>query len=454
VVLLILAGITINYIIGDHSVFKQVQNANVYTKLSKIEEQAGIIYSSLLMQKQKGEIDNINNRNIIDKLIENGTEIEIRKIGVNEITEIRAEPAQISLDENESVTVKILFDGSDNGYLYYAKVDEKYYKIRFNGSMLVIERNSTKLEGSSTETLRLEIEEGYDATIIKEIKINENENTIFLTRGSGEGSTTLFVKYGIHNTIIKVEEKETDWAWMNSVAKAIANDKNITKDSNEANGKTEKGEEYHIKVGDIFKVKYNGEIRQVRVLGFKHDNLVNQNIYGGNHKKAGISFEFYDFMLGKETRQMNSSATTLGGWGKTQLRKELNGYNDTNDIQNVSIGGLGLNLSNNQYIKQVEKQYIKIWNDGNSNNNYSYDYLWLLASSEIYSSGEGYGYAITTEGNQYQFYRERNPIHTHPSECVQRRNSSSGSSWWLRSPLTPKGVATYGNDFCTTSRLW
>ena len=159
-VLLILAGITINYIIGDHSVLKQAQNANVYTKLSKIEEQAGIIYSSLLIQKQKGEIDNINNRNIIDKLIENGTEIEIRKIGVNEITEIRAEPAQISLDENESVTVKILFDGSDNGYLYYAKVDEKYYKIRFNGSMLVIERNPTKLEGSSTETLRLEIEEG------------------------------------------------------------------------------------------------------------------------------------------------------------------------------------------------------------------------------------------------------------------------------------------------------
>ena len=79
------------------------------------------------------------------------------------------------------------------------------------------------------------------------------------------------------------------------------------------------------------------------------------------------------------------------------MRKDLNGYTTNEASQSGAIGGLGANLSNSQYIKQVKKQYIKTYNDTSSNNQYANDYLWLLASSEMVNSGyqaNAYGYAI------------------------------------------------------------
>ena len=60
VVLLILAGITIMYTMGENSVFNKASDAKVQTELAKIEEQAGTIYSEKFIQKQTGEIDKIN----------------------------------------------------------------------------------------------------------------------------------------------------------------------------------------------------------------------------------------------------------------------------------------------------------------------------------------------------------------------------------------------------------
>ena len=51
-----------------------------------------------------------------------------------------------------------------------------------------------------------------------------------------------------------------------------------------------------------------------------------------------------------------------------------------------TIGGLGANLNNKSYIKQVKKKYIATYNDASSVTACN-DYLWLLAASEIVSSG-------------------------------------------------------------------
>ena len=70
--------------------------------------------------------------------------------------------------------------------------------------------------------------------------------------------------------------------------------------------------------------------------------------------------------------------------------------------------GIG-KLSNNGYIKQVKKKYIKIYNDANSVAT-SNDYLWLLSASEVlkdgYNGGDTRGYAITKEGEQYLYYKD------------------------------------------------
>ena len=50
--------------------------------------------------------------------------------------------------------------------------------------------------------------------------------------------------------------------------------------------------------------------------------------------------------------------TNSGGWAETQMRKDLNGYSNKNATQSGAIGGLGANLNNKSYIKQVKKKYI------------------------------------------------------------------------------------------------
>ena len=220
------------------------------------------------------------------------------------------------------------------------------------------------------------------------------------------------------------EVPENPWAKIDRIAKAIANDSNITSDSTKATGTTEKGESYDIKIGDILEVEYNGEIRRVRILGFKHDDLVDTTVYGGNHTKASISFEFLDFMTGDNYMSMNSSNTNEGGWADTEIRTFLNGTNGKDK------------LSNKAYIKQAKKKYIATYNDANSVTTCN-DYLWMLAASEIVpqnSDSTRYGYAITSEGKQYKYYQGIMEIWTTSSEDRIKYNGAGNVSWWwLRS---------------------
>ena len=128
---------------------------------------------------------------------------------------------------------------------------------------------------------------------------------------------------------------------------------------------------------------------------------------------------------------MNTSNTNSGVCANTKLRKDLNGSGST-------IGGLGANLSNKAYIKQVKKQYIAEYNDASSVTTCN-DYLWLLAASEIVpqnsSSNTRYGYAITSEGSQYKYYQGVTESYNSPSTGRVKYNGvGSAYYWWLRSP--------------------
>ena len=170
---------------------------------------------------------------------------------------------------------------------------------------------------------------------------------------------------------------------------------------------------------------------KVRVLGFNHDILTNTAAYGtGTYATtAGISFEFIEFMI-DDTKQMGSTDTSEGGWPTTAMREFLEG--------DEGIGLISEACRTN--IKQVEKQYIKISTDASSNNNYSSDRLWLLSCSEIWANGKRtdtpYGYAIAKEGEQYQFYKDKNPDGSSntANEYLQKKiTSGQARIWWLRS---------------------
>ncbi len=262
--------------------------------------------------------------------------------------------------------------------------------------------------------------------------------------GKALGTVTITVKSVDDTTktkscTVKVTD-ETNWEEMNEIAKEIAKTSSITNSSTQATV-TVNGESKTVKVGDIYKVEYNGKIRRVRVLGFKHDDLVNTGVYGGSHTKASISFEFLDLMTGDTKMPMNRSNTNSGGWASAKLRTDLNGSGS-------SIGGLGVNLSNKAYIKLVKKKYIPTYNVASTST--CNDFLWLLAASEVvnngYNGGGTYGQAITNEGKQYQYYKGITDAWNIANTGRKKYNDFSSENWWLRSPA-------YGNSngFCHVS---
>lgn len=116
------------------------------------------------------------------------------------------------------------------------------------------------------------------------------------------------------------------------------------------------------------------------------------------------------------------------------MRQKLNGSINT-------IGGIGGNLSNKNYIKQVKKQCIAKEGISSTTVNYVNDFLWLLACSEIYPKENNmYACADAAEGEQYQFYKAINPNWTVGNEELIRRCNSTGFAydWWLRSPFYRK----------------
>ena len=216
------------------------------------------------------------------------------------------------------------------------------------------------------------------------------------------------------------------WNEIAEMAKAISNDSSITDDTETVtvNGKT-------LKVGQMKRL----DGKKVRILGFNHDELAEPTTAYDTLTatgKAGISFEYVDFLT---SAKVNSSNANSGGWNASALRGTLNGTTYSS-------------LITTYHIKQVKKEYIKTYNSESSKTT-SNDYLWLLSCGEIwdngYNGGSTRGYAITTEGKQYKYYKMNlGSTKFNSSNDITKKPSASNSIvWWLRSPYY-----YYSTDFC------
>ena len=227
------------------------------------------------------------------------------------------------------------------------------------------------------------------------------------------------------------------WEEINKIAKEISNDSNI---DNRTASVEKLGSK--LNVGDTKQVLYNGEYKKVRIIGFNHDELTDVNAYGTKTTtgKAGITFEFVDFLTEENLKQMRVDNTNDGGWAsqKTTLKAFLEG---TEGIEK---------LSNKAQIKQVKKSYIPTYNTDIKQ--ISNDKLWLLSCSEIWSKGRSdtpsskYGLSIGLEGEQYKWFLDNeNAINVAQGNLslVKKTNNKIATSWWLRS--IPCNAAT---SFC------
>ena len=217
------------------------------------------------------------------------------------------------------------------------------------------------------------------------------------------------------------------WADLATIAQLISNNANITSDTAEVTV-TLNGATKTLGVGDTASV----DGKTVRILGFNHDQLTDSNAYGTKTGtgKAGISFEYVDPIL---YEKMNYEGNNIDGWAAMPLRTTLNGtvYNS---------------LSIKNYIKEVNKQYLKIWNTATEST--CSDRLWLLSCGEIWDNGtfedsESRGYSRSSEGNQYKYYK----ITLGSTPFDSSTNVTKKYYWWLRSiPF----YTTY-TEFCLVS---
>ncbi len=515
VVLLILAGITLTYVMGDNSVFNRASEAKLKTDIAnwkeKLELAKGPVFidglgtlnpdkyfeyieeQGIIEDKEKDVFDNEDGTYDVTtkpgyifqiELVptkEKPTDAEIEYIG--QAGKIAPIIKRIETSSTQtSITAKAIITRLGNGTVtYYYKPfsaeDSSYQEITNVNTEIgatqeteitageryiikVVAKNevgevSTTVEVAATKVLvesitlnkaKATVIIGKTSTLIATIKPDDATNKTIKWASSDEGVATVSAEgviigkkagtatitaiatdgSGIEATcsITVTDEITATWEEINEMAKEIANDSSITNSSTQTTVNVN-GESKTISVGEIYKVKYSGTERRVRVLGFKHDDLVNSGVYGGNHSKASISFEFLDFMTGSIDKQMDSSNTNSGGWANTAMRIFLNGTEGKDK------------LSNKAYIKQVKKRYISTYNVASTNT--CNDYLWLLASSEIVNSGYqsgAYGYAITSEGPQYQYYKSMNPTWNAANAGFVKRPTESGSAnhWWLRSP--------------------
>lgn len=246
-------------------------------------------------------------------------------------------------------------------------------------------------------------------------------------------SLTMKISNSIDNLELREgNELQFTWEEIAKIAETVSNNKKITNNTQEFTLMYQKNQ-YRIGVGDY--TTLNG--KKVRILGFNHDKLTFSDAYGAgkNNIYAGISFEFVDFITNEA---INSTDTNADGWEACQLRETLN---------STTIDS----LENKEYIKEVNKDYIKTYNDSDSVET-SNDKLWLLSCSEVWDNGyaNGYGYASAKEGEQYKYYNSINATYNSNNTKLIKNSYD----WYLRSPHYNSSITfcfIHANGACHSS---
>ena len=223
VVLLILAGITLIYVLGDNSIFKQASNAKLETELAKIEEKAGIIYSDKWLEKvSSNSNDKPTMQEIVDELKNQGDKIEQVAVDGDGITGILLDRESMTLGFNGSNKIKVTLQRSDSSSKYYVVVEGKYYEMHFNGGVVTIDRTPSEVSNTG-EKQTLTVSSSNDT--VATATLDENTNIITVTATDKAGTITVTANYGSYTKRCTVTVRDIPISTaleMNSVRARIA----------------------------------------------------------------------------------------------------------------------------------------------------------------------------------------------------------------------------------------
>ncbi|MCI8481152.1 MAG: hypothetical protein HFG08_09845 [Oscillibacter sp.] len=214
-------------------------------------------------------------------------------------------------------------------------------------------------------------------------------------------------------------------------------------------------------VGDTKQIVINGKVGKTTfsnlaidafIIGFNHNaskegtNRIHFQIGKINGKMVGLCDEQY----GKSTESsgyfnMNTSATTSGGWKSCSMRQALLGNLGTPSSPRVNSLLAALPSDLRAVMKPVTKYTDNIGNPrADSNVSATTDYLFLLSNYEVFG---GTGAANSNEKNfqlQYDYYKAGN------SKIAYNHSATTKAvSWYLRSVFFPGSINSIG--FCSVA---
>ncbi len=445
IILLILSGIALSSMLGKEGILKTTVDATILTKIGEIEEQATLEY---LNRKSNTLIEEVTIQQIVNDLKTQGYHIVENVTQANKVTGIVLNSNELTMDRNTTINLTYTIQYETGTVQYFVEIQGKYYEITMENEKISVSKKESNLEQTDKEMVP-NISINKEGIITAQLGQND---TIIIKSGEVFGQVEIILTYEEKTTTCKVTVEPPppsaglpnakrditqtipyDWKELAELAELISGKADIITDDTEEVAVSINGRNDTLRVGDTTTV----DGKTVRILGFNHDELSEEykNIYGEERKYAGISFEYVDFIIDKSG--INSKATTINGWGECELRTLLN----STTIEEIGI---------KNYIKEVKKQYIKVYNDETSET-ISNDKLWLLSCGEIWKNVAN---VVSTEGRQYKYYKQIDAIWNigedllkKPSQTKEMGNVSR--EWWLRSPSSTflnrcNYVSTYG----------
>lgn len=215
IVMLILAGVTISTLIGKSGITSRATEARDKNAIAKVEEEAQIEYSDLLMNNQIDSIgEDITIGNIKERLERKGYEIKTIGSSDSNVIGIELSENNILLKAGESKEVRIIYKYSEGTALkYYIKIKEYYHEIKLeNGKVKISEE---KMNGQDEMENDIIVQIGI-SPIVKGIKAVQDGSKIKITADSNVDAgnkVTIKARYGdsTNQTCDVVITKDIHW---------------------------------------------------------------------------------------------------------------------------------------------------------------------------------------------------------------------------------------------------
>ena len=188
IVLLILAGISINMLAGDNSILKRASEAKEMTEVTEVEEVLRMAYNSLITSQYTGGEEIASLSNAVEAAKKKGYEIETGLVTLK----LNKNAAILGMDATDNKTEVInVIEENDK---YYAKLSGRYYEVTMENESINVSRQASNIIFKNNT--------GEDT-----IEVSTKDNKISTATNSGKVITVTAKKAGSTNLTVKINGK-------------------------------------------------------------------------------------------------------------------------------------------------------------------------------------------------------------------------------------------------------